>query len=241
MANALAPQKAMTLGEGGLALAFAALALLSIVIAAKAYTPEYAFHAYLFTRRQHRGGVRDHQSLLRPAGRTAAADHRRQAELQHGPGQVRDRRLHVLGHRRFCRRPLHRARTGVSAAQSRPRLDHLRPPAPAAHLGGDLRLRRQRADRHLVLCRAAHLPRAACRRSRALVRRARLQFLHRHRRHRLSARHHAVEGIRRAGMVRRSLADRGLGDVSSWSSSAPSCGAPSRTSTSPTGSISPSS
>src|ERR1700693_2609559 len=48
MANALAPQKAMTLGEGGLALALAALALLSLVIAAKAYTPEYAFHAYLF-------------------------------------------------------------------------------------------------------------------------------------------------------------------------------------------------
>ncbi|WP_137046303.1 cytochrome-c oxidase, cbb3-type subunit I [Pseudolabrys sp. FHR47] len=39
----------MTIGEGGLALAFSALALLSIVIAAKAYTPEYAFHAYLFT------------------------------------------------------------------------------------------------------------------------------------------------------------------------------------------------
>jgi cytochrome c oxidase cbb3-type subunit 1 len=49
MANALAPQKNMTLGEGGLAIAFTALAVLSIVIAAKAYTPEYAFHAYLFT------------------------------------------------------------------------------------------------------------------------------------------------------------------------------------------------
>ena len=32
-----------------MALTFAALALLCIVIAAKAYTPEYAFHAYLFT------------------------------------------------------------------------------------------------------------------------------------------------------------------------------------------------
>jgi cytochrome c oxidase cbb3-type subunit 1 len=39
----------MTIGEGGSALAFAALALLSIVVAAKAYTPEYAFHAYLFS------------------------------------------------------------------------------------------------------------------------------------------------------------------------------------------------
>ena len=49
MANALAPQKNMTIGEGGLALTFAAMALLCIVIAAKAHTPEYAFHAYLFT------------------------------------------------------------------------------------------------------------------------------------------------------------------------------------------------
>src|SRR4029078_3914282 len=40
--------KSMTFGEMGSALAFAALAFLSIIIAAKAYTPEYAFHAYLF-------------------------------------------------------------------------------------------------------------------------------------------------------------------------------------------------
>ena len=39
MANALAPQKNMTLGEGGLALSLIGLAILSIVIAAKAYTP----------------------------------------------------------------------------------------------------------------------------------------------------------------------------------------------------------
>jgi cytochrome c oxidase cbb3-type subunit 1 len=48
MANALAPQKSMTLGEGGLAIALTALAFLSLLIAAKAYTPEYAFHAYIF-------------------------------------------------------------------------------------------------------------------------------------------------------------------------------------------------
>ncbi len=38
----------MTLGEGGLAAALTILAFVSIVIAAKAYTAEYAFHAYLF-------------------------------------------------------------------------------------------------------------------------------------------------------------------------------------------------
>ena len=48
MARSQAPAKYMTLGEGGTAVAFAALAFLSIVVAAKAYTPEYAFHAYLF-------------------------------------------------------------------------------------------------------------------------------------------------------------------------------------------------
>jgi cytochrome c oxidase cbb3-type subunit 1 len=38
----------MAFGEMGSALAFAGLAFLSIIIAAKAYTTEYAFHAYLF-------------------------------------------------------------------------------------------------------------------------------------------------------------------------------------------------
>jgi cytochrome c oxidase cbb3-type subunit 1 len=41
--------KRMTFGEGGSALAFTALAVLCIVIAAKAYTPGYAFHAFLFS------------------------------------------------------------------------------------------------------------------------------------------------------------------------------------------------
>ncbi len=48
MATATHPQKTMTLGEGGLALFFTALAFLSIVVASKAYTTGYAFHAYLF-------------------------------------------------------------------------------------------------------------------------------------------------------------------------------------------------
>jgi len=48
MANPAVARKSMTIGEGGSTLAFAALALLSVVVAANAYTPEYAFHAYLF-------------------------------------------------------------------------------------------------------------------------------------------------------------------------------------------------
>ena len=126
-------------------------------------------------------------------------------------------------------------------AQFRSALALVRPHPAAAHLGGDLRLRRQRADRDLVLCRAAHLPRPPRRRRRALVRRARLQLLHRHRRHRLSARHHPVEGICRARMVRRSVADRRLGRLLPGLSRHDHAARPSRTSTSRTGSISPSS
>src|SRR5579863_1060919 len=48
MTTSHAASKYMTLGEGGLAAALTALAFVSIVVAAKAYTPEYAFHAYLF-------------------------------------------------------------------------------------------------------------------------------------------------------------------------------------------------
>ncbi len=43
------PAKTMFLNEGGTALAFAALAFVSLLVAAMAHTPEYAFHAYLFS------------------------------------------------------------------------------------------------------------------------------------------------------------------------------------------------
>src|SRR5215216_5096906 len=48
MAQAVISRKSMTFGEAGLAIVFAQLAFLSLIIAGKAYTPEYAFHAYLF-------------------------------------------------------------------------------------------------------------------------------------------------------------------------------------------------
>jgi cytochrome c oxidase cbb3-type subunit I len=40
-------RKSMTIGEGSVALAFVALAFSSIIVAANAHTPEYAFHAWL--------------------------------------------------------------------------------------------------------------------------------------------------------------------------------------------------
>src|SRR5262249_33984311 len=48
MAHSLTTRKSMTIGEGGSALAFAALALVSIIVAAMAYTPASSFHAYRF-------------------------------------------------------------------------------------------------------------------------------------------------------------------------------------------------
>jgi cytochrome c oxidase cbb3-type subunit I len=46
--QSLAAQKSMTGGELGAGLALGALAFLSVLVAAQAHTPEYAFHAYLF-------------------------------------------------------------------------------------------------------------------------------------------------------------------------------------------------
>jgi cytochrome c oxidase cbb3-type subunit I len=48
MSQVLVPSKKMTFGEGGSALAFVLAAALCLVVATNAYTPAYAFHAYLF-------------------------------------------------------------------------------------------------------------------------------------------------------------------------------------------------
>jgi hypothetical protein len=165
-------------------------------------------------RRQRGGDLCDRELLFRTLAGTHAADRRRQAELQYGPGEVRHRGVGVLGDRRIHRRAVDRARTRLSDAQSRPLVPFFRSPAPAAHFGRHLCVRRQRPDRHLHVCCAAHLPRAHGGRHRAVVCRPRLQLLHRHRRHRLSARHHAIEGICRTGMVRRFVADDRVGGLS---------------------------
>jgi hypothetical protein len=175
----------------------AALALLSIVVAAKAYTPEYAFHAYLFT-------------AASVAAVFAIVNRYYERPAEHPPLTIDGKPNYNMGPVKFATVAamfwgiagftvgLYIASELAFPIQSRSAVDHLRALASAAHLGGDLRLRRQRTDRHVVLCRAAHLPRAARRRPCALVRRARLQFFHSHCRHRLSARHHSVEGTRRS-------------------------------------------
>ena len=103
MAQSTVAPKSMTFGEGGSALAFAALAMLSIVVAAKAYTPEYAFHAYLFAAASAAAVFKIFDRYYDRPAEPAAAHDRRQAELQYGPGQVRDRRRRCSGASRASR------------------------------------------------------------------------------------------------------------------------------------------
>ncbi len=46
--TSIASEKSMTFGESSSVIVFGVLSFFSLVVAAKAYTPEYAFHAYLF-------------------------------------------------------------------------------------------------------------------------------------------------------------------------------------------------
>ena len=92
-------------------------------------------------------------------------------------------------------------------------LVELRTPPSGAHLRRHLRLRRQRADRNVAVCPAAHVARAVARPVEPVVRAARLQSVLRHRRDRLPDGCHAVEGICRTGMVRGHLAGDRVGDL----------------------------
>ena len=211
MAQSTVAPKSMTFGEGGSALAFAALAMLSIVVAAKAYTPEYAFHAYLFAAASAAAVFAIFNRYYDRPAELPPLTIDGKPNYNFGPVKFATVAAMFWGIAGLYGRAVGGAGAGLSGLEFRSAVALVRPHPAAAHLGGDLRIRRQRADRDVVLCRAADLSRAARRRHRAVVRHARLQFLHRHRRHRLSARHHAVEGIRRAGMVRRPMAHRRLG------------------------------
>ena len=80
----------------------------------------------------------------------------RAVQLRHRP-QVHDHG-DGLGGARHVRRRLHRQRTGLAVPQLRYSPTDLRAAAPGSHHPGDLRLRRQRPVRHLLLRGAAHLP-----------------------------------------------------------------------------------
>ena len=241
MAQAAAVKKTMTIGEGGTAIALLALAILTIVIAAKAWTPAYAFHAYLFAAASLASVFAIFNRYFSRSAEPVPQEIDGKPNYNYGPIKFATRRFDGLGHRRLHGRPDRRAGAGLPGAELRSVLHQFRSPASAAHLGGDLRLRRQRAAGDVVLRGPAHQPRAARRRHRALVRGPGLQLLHPDRRHGLPARHHAGQGIRRAGVVRRPVADGRLGRRTCWSSWARCGSARSRTSTWRTGSTSPSS
>ena len=167
-------RKWMTEGEAGLA-AFFAVFCLSL----PDRRGQGAGHGIRLPRlarrgRQPRGGLCDLQPLFRSAGGVAASGNQRPAQLQSRSDQVRGGNVGVLGNSGLHRRIADRIATGLAGAEFRSAMDQLRPPAAAAHLGRDLRLRRQRADRDLVLCGAENLPGPSRRRSRAVVRRPRL-------------------------------------------------------------------
>ena len=125
--------------------------------------------------------------------------------------QIRQHRRGILGHRGFPGRPDHRPGAGLpDLSMGLPwinfgRLRPLHTSAVIFAFGGNV-----------LLSTSLYVVQRTCRartrgRARALVRRSRLQPLHRHRRHGLPARHHPVQGICRAGMVCRPLADHRLG------------------------------
>ena len=130
MAQAVAPSKGMTFGEMGSALAFAALALLSIIIAAKAYTPEYAFHAYLFAAASVAAVFAIVNRYYERPAQLPPLTIDGKPNYNMGPGQVRDDRLRDLGHRRLHHRPADRA----AARLPGPQLRH-RPGYPSAACG----------------------------------------------------------------------------------------------------------
>ena len=213
MANARAHPKLMTIGEGGSALAFAALAMFSIVVAAGAFTPEFAFHAYLFAAASIAAVFAIVNRYYERPDEEAPLIVDGKPNYNMGPVKFASIAAVVLGYRRIYRRPHHRAAARIPGAQFRSALDDFRTSAAAAHVGRDFCLWRQRSDRDVDVRRAANVSRADGRRYRALVRRARLQFLHCHRRHRLSARHYTIEGIRRARMVFGPVPRRRVGDL----------------------------
>ena len=112
------------------------------------------------------------------------------------------------------------AAADLAGPELRPALADLQPPAAAAHQRGDLRLRRLGAVRHLLLRRAAHLPRAAVRRPAGGVHVLGLAAGHRAGGHHAAARHHQRQGIRRARMADRHADRRRLGRLRASCSSA---------------------
>jgi hypothetical protein len=130
----------------------------------------------------------------------------------------RRHRLDVLGRDRVYGRPGDRRPVGLSGAEPGSAVDQFRPAAPAAHVRGDLRLRRQRSADDLVVRGPAHLPGALFGATFAPGSCSGATSCSSSSPQRATSRHHPGQGIRRAGMVRGSVADGGLGGLPGLSS-----------------------
>ena len=164
----------MTLGEVSLIIVLVVLAFVSIYVWSGAYESAFAFHAALF--------------VVASGAAAFAIVNRYQERPAEPPPQIIDGKPNYnfapvkflslaamfWGIAGFTVGLYIALRVGLSRAQSGPALDHVRQAAAAAYVGGDLRIRRQCPARDFVLCRAAHMSRSSGRRSRALVRGARL-------------------------------------------------------------------
>ena len=233
----------MTIGESGLAIVFAVTAFLCVIASAKALDAPFAFHAALSAAASLAAVfVIINRYFDRPAALPPQEINGR-PNYNMGPIKFAAVMAMFWGIVGFLVGVIIASPAGLARAQLRSAVDQLRPPAAAAHLGGDLRLRRQRADRaprfYVVqrTCRARLFGGELAPWFVVLG----LPVLHRDRRHRLPAGHHPGQGIRRAGMVRRPLADHRLGRLPARLPRHDHASARSRTSTSPTGSTSPSS
>jgi hypothetical protein len=168
--------KPMTIGEGGLALIFAATAFICLIGAAKAEDVAFAFHAYL-------SAAASCAAVLvilshyydRPAG-LPPQEIDGKPNYQFGPIKLAAGLAVFWGIAGFV--------VGLWAALELA-WPYLNFDLPWFNFGRDVILRGSK-----------NLPRADRGRVGAVVRRARLQFLHRNRRNRVLARRHAVEGIR---------------------------------------------
>ena len=120
---------------------------------------------------------------------------------------------HRVGDRGHAGRGGDRGPARVARAQLRHPLAHLRPAPPPAHQRGDLRVRRLRALRDLVLRGAAHLPRAAVLPPPRRVHLLGLAGGDRARRDHPPPRHHPGQGVRGARVADRRPHRGGVGGL----------------------------
>ena len=127
MTPAHAPPKYMTNGELGLVAALVALAFLSIVVAAKAYTPEYAFHAYLFAAASAAAVFAIFNRFFDRSDEPMPLEIDGKPNYNMGPVKLATMLAVFWGIAGIDRRPVDRARARISGVQFRSVLYFVRP------------------------------------------------------------------------------------------------------------------